>query len=92
VHSKAKDTKVHRGEGRQRSTVVGSHSEIPLAVRSYRSCTRFTIGKSQGEIPKGGMTHRGFTYRESHEPMYCDIENLETPMSGKTAVMGISVI
>ena len=53
---------------------------------------RFTIGKSQGEIPKGGMTHWGFTYWESREPMYCGIENLETPMSGKTAVMGIMVI
>jgi hypothetical protein len=53
---------------------------------------RFTIGKSQGEIPKGGLTHRGFTYRESREPMHCGIEKLETPTSGKTAVKGIMVI
>jgi hypothetical protein len=50
VHRKAQDTGVHRREGRQRSTAIGSHSEIPSAVRSDRSCTRFTIGKSQGEI------------------------------------------
>jgi hypothetical protein len=53
---------------------------------------RFTIEKSQGEIRKGGMTHRGFTYRESHEPMHCGIEKIETPMSGKTVVTGITVI
>jgi hypothetical protein len=53
---------------------------------------RFTIGKSQGEILKGGLTHRGFTYRESCEPMHCGIENIETPTSGKTVVMGITVI
>ena len=53
---------------------------------------RFTIGKSQGEILKGGMTHRGFTYRESRETMHCDIEKLETPTSGKTAVTRITVI
>ena len=53
---------------------------------------RFTIGKSQGEISKGGLTHWGFTYRESCEPMHCGIENLETPTSGKTAVKGIMVI
>jgi hypothetical protein len=42
----------------ERSRAVGSHSEIPSAVRSDRSSTRFTIGKSQGEILKGGLTHR----------------------------------
>jgi hypothetical protein len=41
---------------------------------------RFTIGKSQGEIPKGGLTHWGFTYRESCEPMHCGIEKSETLM------------
>ena len=53
---------------------------------------RFAIKKSQGEIPKGGLTHRGFTYRESREPMHCSIEKLETPTSGKTAVTRIMVI
>jgi hypothetical protein len=77
---------------RERSTAIGSHSEIPSAVRSYRSCARFTIGKIQGEILKGGMTHQGFTYRESCEPMHCGIEKLKTPMSGKTAVTEIMVI
>jgi hypothetical protein len=52
---KAQDTGVRRREGRQRSTTVGSHSEIPSVVRSDRNCTRFTIGKSQGEI----STERG---------------------------------
>ena len=55
VCSKAQDTWVHRREGRQRSTAIGSHSKILSAVRSDRSCMRFTIGKSQGEIP----TERG---------------------------------
>jgi hypothetical protein len=77
---------------RERSRAIGSHSEIPSLVRSDRSCTRFTIRKSQGEILKGGLTHLGFTYRESREPMHCGIEKLETPTSGKTAVMGITVI
>jgi hypothetical protein len=49
--AKLKISGVCRGEGRQRSTAVGSHSEIPSAVRSDQSCTRFTIGKCQGEIP-----------------------------------------
>ena len=62
------------------------------AVRSDRSNTRFTIGKSQGEIRKGGLTHRGFTYRESFELMHCGIEKLETQTNGKTVVMGITVI
>jgi hypothetical protein len=53
---------------------------------------RFSIGKSQGEILKGGLTHRGFTYREFYEPMHCGIEKLETPTSGKTAVTGITFI
>jgi hypothetical protein len=55
VRSKAQDTRVRKRERRQKSTVIGSHSEIPSAVKSDRSCTRFTIGKSQGEIP----TERG---------------------------------
>jgi hypothetical protein len=83
---------VQSTEGRDREPTVGSHSEISSAVRSDRSSTRFTIGKSQGEIPKGGLTHQGFTYRESCEPMHCGIEKLETPTSGKTVVMGITVI
>ena len=37
--------------GREILRVVGSHLEIPSAIRSDRSNTRFTIGKSQGEIP-----------------------------------------
>ena len=49
--NKSQDTGVRRGEGRQRSIAIGSHSENPSAVRSDRSCTRFTIGKIQGEIP-----------------------------------------
>jgi hypothetical protein len=92
VRNKAQDTGVRRGEGRQRSRAVGSHSKISSVVRSDRSSMRFTIGKSQGEISKGGLTHRGFTYRESFEPMHCSIEKLKTPTSGKTVVMGITVI
>jgi hypothetical protein len=48
---KAQDMGVRRGEGRQRSIAVGSHSENPSAIRSDRIYTRFTIRKSQGEIP-----------------------------------------
>jgi hypothetical protein len=77
---------------RERLRAVGSHLEIPSAVRLDRSCMRFTVEKSQGEILKRGLTHRGFTYRESCEPMHCSIEKLETPTSGNTAVMGITVI
>jgi hypothetical protein len=53
---------------------------------------RFTIGKRQGEILKGALTHRGFTYQESYEPMHCGIEKLETPTNGKIVVTGITVI
>jgi hypothetical protein len=76
----------------ERSRAIRSHSEILSAIRSDMSCTSFTIRKRQGEIPKGGLTHRGFTYQESRKPMHCGIEKLETPTSGKTAITGIMVI
>jgi hypothetical protein len=52
-----------------------------------KSSMRFTIGKSQTEISKGGLIHRGFTYPEYRDPMHCGIEKLEATTSGKAAVI-----
>jgi hypothetical protein len=82
------------GGAQEKPTEGRDRESLDLIQKSRQSSdrTRVAQGLSQGEIPKGGLTHRGFTYWESREPMHCGIEKLETLTSGKTTVMGITVI
>jgi hypothetical protein len=49
---KTRSARLKDPQRRRRKTEIHSRwSEIPSAVRSDQSCTRFTIRKCQGEIP-----------------------------------------